>query len=80
MRIFAALISTFNKPTTVKPATDDSREVREMRKTCEMRHVCMGYFMLSTLFYEIDFSRVEMPRARSRNYARDKGIFSYDKG
>ncbi len=63
-----------------KPVTDSSQEVCEMQKTCEARHMCMGYFMLFMLLHETDFSCLEPSHGRSGNYARDKGIFSCDKG
>ncbi len=62
-----------------KPATDDSREVCEMWKTCETRHVSMGYFVLFMLLHETNFSHLEESRSRSGNYAGDKGILSRDK-
>ncbi len=56
-----------------KPAIDNSREVHEMGKTCEMRQMCMGYFVLFMLFHETDFPLVS--RGRSGNYTRDKRNF-----
>ncbi len=66
---------------TLKPTTDDSREVRETQKTCEMRQLCMGYFMLFMLLRQISHvSHLKPSRKRSSNYAGDKGIFLCDKG
>ncbi len=73
------MVSTYDG---IKLAADDLREVREMRRTCEMRHVCMGYFVLFVLLHEkiSRVSHLEPCCGRCGNYARDKGIFSCDKG
>ncbi len=60
---------------SLKAATDKSREVCEMRKTCETRHVCTSYFIFFMLLHKTDFLCLE-PSRSSSNYAQDKGIFS----
>ncbi len=64
---------------SVKPDTDNSQDIREMRETCEMRHACTGYFVFLMLLHATDFSCLEQFRGRSGNYVRDKGIFSCNK-
>ncbi len=40
----------------IKSAKDDSQGIHKMRKTCETRHVCVGYFVFFMLIHETDFS------------------------
>ncbi len=63
----------------IKLATNNSQEVCETWKTCETRHMCMGYFVLFVLLRETDFSCLAS-HGRSGDCARDKGIFSCDDG
>ncbi len=39
-----------------KPVTNNSREVCETQKTCEIEHVCMVYFVLCMLLHKTNFS------------------------
>ncbi len=64
--------------TSLKPAADDSRKVREIWKTCETR--VYGLFCVVYAASWEDFSHLKLSRGRSGNYAWDKGIFSCNKG
>ncbi len=79
---FFIYVYGLNKKCDPKPVTDNSRDVREMKKTCKTRTVCTNYFVFLGCFTR-QISRVlhlELSRGRSGKYARDKGIFSCDKG
>ncbi len=59
----------------LKPATDNSQDVCEMKKTCEMRNVCTGYFVFLKLAIDNLWGVREMKKTgeirEKKGYARD---------
>ncbi len=53
--MFLQLCSDADGLLEVKPATDESQNVREMRKICETQNVCTVYFVFFILLHETDF-------------------------